>query len=55
MRSGGELKKLLAKQLIEKYRQKERALTQARAKAAVATGAEGPDLSKAIVYALMGL
>jgi hypothetical protein len=39
-------------QLIEKYRQKAQARSQARAKAAVAMGVEGPDLGKATVYPL---
>jgi len=39
-------------QLIEKYRNKDEALAQARAKAPVATGVEGPDLGKAVEYQL---
>jgi hypothetical protein len=39
-------------QVIEKYRDKDEALVQERAKALVATGVEGPDLGKAIEYPL---
>ncbi len=39
-------------QLIEEHRKKNEALAQARAKAPVATGVEGPDLGKATVYSL---
>lgn len=39
-------------QVIENYRKKKEALAQARAKAPVAMGVEGPDLNKAVAYSL---